>query len=94
MKLSYRRCLSHRNSDAQGVGHVAVKERVLEMELDKIVVLCLAGIIFGGAFYLIWKNRQEEKNSDVESPSPSQETIEPIKTRNRKNKKTSPNDSI
>jgi hypothetical protein len=89
-----RLCVSHRNPDAQGVGHVAVKERMLKMELDKIVVLCLAGIIFGGAFYLIWKNRQEEKNTDVDSPLPSQETMEPRKSPSKKNRKPSPNDSV
>ena len=61
------------------------------MELDKIVVLCLAALIFGGASYLVWKNRQEEKNSPADPRPPAEENNAPIEKNSKKKKKISPN---
>ena len=42
------------------------------MSLDKIVVLILALMFFGGLAYVIWKGRQEGKSGSA-APGPSPE---------------------
>ncbi len=66
-----------------------IKEGI--MSLDKVVVLVLALILFGGVAFLAWKNKQtEQKDGIVVTPS-STDTIgdDPSKKLQEKNRKHS-----
>lgn len=61
------------------------------MELDKIVILILAIMFFGGIGYLVWKSRQEEKQGGQTSSSGTPDKIEgdPSNKSQDKNRKIS-----
>jgi Flp pilus assembly protein CpaB len=46
------------------------------MELEKIVILMLAIMFFGGIGYLVWKSRQEDKQGAQTSSSATPDRIE------------------
>ena len=61
------------------------------MPLDKIVVLILAIVFFGGITFMIWKSRQGEQNSEeVPAPGVPENTAEetPNNNRGKKRKKS------